>query len=113
MGIGNHMEHFAGLPVRDFDPEEGIADPTGVAYRIRESDFEAEDFFERLQAFLGDPRVGQVPALLIGVWSSEVDDDSSVLIDELVENRENLKALRSLFLGDIIYEECEISWISH
>src|SRR5262249_6135084 len=30
---------------------------------------------------------------------------------QLIEARERLPSLRALFVGDIVYEECEISWI--
>lgn len=115
MAIGDHVEEFAGLPVRDYDPTEGIADPAGSAYRISMSwgDTEAgETFLDRLSRFLDDPNAGRLRALVIGAWQG---DDSSLssepVVEALVAARDVLANLRGLFLGDITYEENEISWI--
>src|SRR4051812_18054890 len=63
MPVDEHAEEFVGLPVRDYDPEEGIADPAGSAYRLSFSWNDAEEmgsFGERLALFLEDPNAGQV-----------------------------------------------------
>jgi hypothetical protein len=38
-------------------------------------------------------------------------DDTERLVEGLVSTRKHLPALKALFLGDITWEECEISWI--
>jgi hypothetical protein len=40
-------------------------------------------------------------------------DSAEEVIEALVGGRDRMPNLRSLFVGDIIYEECEISWIQY
>jgi predicted DNA-binding WGR domain protein len=67
-------------------------------------------FSEKLAAFLADPGVSALPAVVIGCWSYE-GGDSSEVVEALVAARDKLPNLRALFLGDIPYEEQEFSWI--
>jgi hypothetical protein len=112
MTIAAHASEFAGLPVKDFDPEIGIVDPTGTIYRLS-VDYDAEEpFMVLLSRFFEDPKASQVPGLVIGAWQGDESDLSSEsIVEALVAARESLTSLRSLFLGDIISEENEISWI--
>jgi hypothetical protein len=112
MTIAAHASEFAGLPVKDFDPESGIVDPIGTIYRLS-VDFDAEEpFMVLLSRFFEDPNAGQVPGLVIGAWQGDESDLSSEsIVEALVAARESLTSLRALFLGDIVSEENEISWI--
>jgi hypothetical protein len=111
MAISDHLQRFAGKPVHDFNPAKGIADPT-VVYRVGQEGWGEEPLLPRLQAFLNDPRVGQVPALVIGCWSYEGESPAPV-VAALVAVADKLPNLRALFFGDITYEEQEISWINN
>ena len=112
MSVGSHAEEFAGLPVREFDVEAGIEDAAGVAYRLF-VDYDSETPFDEVLArFLEDPATDRVRALIIGSW--QADDagvGSEAIVEALVAGRDRLPALEALFLGDIISEENEISWI--
>jgi len=110
--IAAHATEFAGLPVRDFSRKRRIVDPTGTIYRLS-TDYDAEDpFTDLLSRFLEDPNAGRVPGLVIGAWQGDESDASSEpIVEALVAARETLGSLRALFLGDIISEENEISWI--
>jgi hypothetical protein len=111
MAIYEHLKHFAGLPVEEYDPAKGIAEPAKKVYRVAASGWDGESTIaERLEAFLADPRVGEVPALVIGAWSYEGRSSRGV-VTELVQASARLTGLRSLFLGEIVVEEQEISWI--
>src|SRR5262249_41421926 len=68
------------------------------------------EFADKLAAFLADPAVGALQALVIGCWSYEGGDSSSV-VEALVAARDKLPNLKALFLGDTISEDQEISWI--
>jgi hypothetical protein len=111
VGVSKHLERFAGRPVVDFDPAKGIADPTGTIYRLAMPGWGKDAISKPLTAFLNDPRAAQVPALVVGCWSYE-GGSSAEVVAALVKGRDKLPALRSLFLGDIVYEEQEISWIA-
>jgi hypothetical protein len=108
--INENLTELAGRPVVDFDLSTGIAKPRNVVYRVR-SEYGGPSFQELLTGFLEDPRVSEIPALVIGVFDFEASDDTRDIVRTLVANRERLVNLRTLFLGDITSEEQEISWI--
>jgi predicted DNA-binding WGR domain protein len=92
---------------------KGKSAPPPVAYRLRldYDDFEAKSqLTDVLATFLADPAAASADALVLGCWSFE-GDDSAALVEALVAARDQLPNLRALFLGDITYEEQEISWI--
>jgi hypothetical protein len=108
--IQENLERFAGKRVVDFDPEEGIAAPRDVVYRVR-TEYYGPEIRELLEQFLADPRAGEISALVIGLFASDVETDSQVVVRLLTFHRHRLANLRALFLGDITSEEQEISWI--
>jgi predicted DNA-binding WGR domain protein len=95
-------------------PKPAQAQKTSIVYRVGLS---TEEYFrtktkfpDKLAAFLADPAVSSVPALVIGCWSHE-GQNSTEVVEALVAARDNLPNLRALFLGDTPYGEQEISWI--
>ncbi|MGE3819260.1 MAG: STM4015 family protein [Isosphaeraceae bacterium] len=117
MSIDEHVEEFAGLPVRDHSPEEGLTDPGETAFRISVDYDQSEEgvtIASILERFLKDPRAKQVKALVIGPWDGIYDGGDGVegAVEPLIRAAETLNGLRALFLGDVTYEECEISWIN-
>ncbi|MCI0458118.1 MAG: STM4015 family protein [Gemmataceae bacterium] len=122
MGIGSHATTFGGKRVRAYDPDKGLKDAGRTCPRLAltldelEEAEGAEDgnlFTDRLAAFLAEPEVSKVTDLVIGNWEhfDEGESDSSFIVEALVAARAKLSNLKALFLGDIIQEECEISWI--
>lgn len=117
MAISKHEDQFAGLPVRDYRAGEAIEDPAGLAHRLS-VDYDAADSGETIAALLGrfleDPASRRVTALVIGEWESISDgsEDSSVILGPLAAASDRLPDLKAVFLGDITYEQCEISWIN-
>ena len=116
MSIYEYASEFAGKPVVEWTPTDAIADPAGTAYRLALSYDEAEageTFDKRFASFLAQPAASQVTAIVIGVWgdTSGPLGDSGPVVNALAAAREKLPALKALFIGDIISEEFEISWI--
>jgi hypothetical protein len=115
--IYEHITNFAGKPVTDWEAQSGIQDPEGVCYALRLSYEEAEEgrrWTDKFAAFLDDPSSNQISGIVIGDWgllSSAMDDTSAPVVEALVSARDRLPKLRAVFFGDIIGEECEISWI--
>jgi hypothetical protein len=103
MSIYDNETQFYGLPVVDFKPQLGIENPTTQVYRLAYEDI--------LDKFLNDPRVTDVPALIIGNWENAYETSPDYLLQQLIEQRDKLPKLKALFVGDITSEECEISWI--
>ncbi|WP_433789877.1 hypothetical protein [Actinoplanes sp. CA-252034] len=112
MGIYEHVEIFAGLPVVAADNEEvAVADPGAVAWRISMEEFEAppEEFQAAFEQLLQRTGPTGPTALIIGEWGSAYD--SSFPYQLLIDNVSRLSGLRALFVGELTGEECEISWI--
>lgn len=53
----------------------------------------------------------QLESLIIGDWGGAYENDSSDIVEALVRLKDSFPQLRSLFIGDMSYEECEVSWI--
>ncbi|GIE82148.1 hypothetical protein Aph02nite_80980 [Actinoplanes philippinensis] len=112
MGIYEHVEIFAGLPVVDAgDAEATVADPGAVAWRISMEEFEAppEEFEAAFEQLLQRTGPAGPTALVVGEWGSAYDSPFPYQL--LVDNVVRLSGLRALFVGDLTGEECEISWI--
>jgi hypothetical protein len=116
MTINEHATEFAGKPVIEWEPGTLHADPAFYAYRIsftyKESD-RGQSWEEKFNAFLAVPGSRGVEALVVGLWGdpSEGSLGSGATVAALATAADRLPSLRALFLGDIISEEFEISWI--
>ncbi|UII27446.1 STM4015 family protein [Fulvivirga maritima] len=109
--ISENASSFNNKPVVDF---EGTISPD-KAYRIR-IDYDSEVTFGSLiKQFCEDPNAQQVEEIILGNWFGDVSEpeESNFPVDALVENKDKLPNLKYIFLGDITYEECEISWIEN
>jgi hypothetical protein len=139
MGLYEFTSHFGGLPVADLrpstmdatsiepgtQPERNYSDSEvygvgpaeypadAIAWRIRIDPWEDEDVtFEGLfQYFLDSVDTTRVTALLCGCWDEELSEESPALA-MLVDNAAKFPNLRHLFLGDVVQEESEISWMT-
>jgi hypothetical protein len=113
--INEHATDFAGRPVEEWDPETGIEDPTGTIYRITLSYDEADEdqlWTDKLALFLDDPASSQVVGIVVGAWEEAHEGGGAqAVVEALVAARDRLPNLQAIFLGDMTYEECEISWI--
>jgi hypothetical protein len=120
MTIGSHLEEFHDLPVRVFpssvkDPKGAahLPAPESVAWRVGVASYESDEAWEEAFArFLASVDTTKVRALVVGAWSDAYDSGPEPVIEALVAAKDRLPALRGLFLGDIVMEECEISWIN-
>lgn len=109
---GRHITRFSNCQVTEFSPEIGITDTVGTAYALLRTEYDdAEDLTDKLARLLQDPQAGKLEALLFGRWLEAYENTSSQLIDALVAAKDRLTSLKAIFIGDIPYMECEISWI--
>jgi hypothetical protein len=115
--INAYTTNFAGKAVKDWEAQSGIQDLETVCYALRLSYEEAEEgqqWTDKFAAFLDDPSSSLVSEIVIGDWgllNAAMDDTSAFVVEALVAARDRLPNLRAIFFGDIIGEECEISWI--
>lgn len=90
---------------------EALAQPGTAAWRLRvvaDSDETFEDHFTR---FISSVDTTQVTALIIGCWGESYEIAGDMPRDLLTAHADRFPALRSLFFGEFIVEEAEISWI--
>jgi hypothetical protein len=110
--VSEHVQTFLNKPVQDYLPPTTI-DPEKFVYRLRvDYDDEGVTISDLLEAFVRDPQAAQVKELIIGQFNLESSESSFEVIDKMVALKEHFKGLKALFIGDITYEECEISWIN-
>ncbi|MGP4023695.1 STM4015 family protein [Actinomadura sp. 3N407] len=116
MGVHQHLDEYAGLPVFRFNEETGPDDErprAGEAAWYVGTCFEAEPFTDVFARFLQTVDTTEITALVIGYWGASYEDNVADPVALLTEAAASFPKLRSLFFGDITGEESEISWIEH
>ncbi|MGW2425276.1 STM4015 family protein [Streptomyces sp. NPDC001709] len=115
MTIGDHLQSFHGLPVYPFPgpgAKQDLPEPEGFAWRITADVYDAEEEWTAAFArFLDVVDTSRVRAVIVGAWGEAYESDSAPVIEALLAARDRLPALRAVFLGDMVMEESEISWI--
>ncbi|GGY37129.1 STM4015 family protein [Streptomyces omiyaensis] len=117
MPIGVHLEEFHGLPVFDFPDagsRAGLPDAAAVAWRLSSPtyrDAEDEEWHALFARFLATVDTRRVRALVVGGWEDAYDTSSAAIVTALIGANDRLTALEAVFLGDMTFEDCEISWI--
>lgn len=104
---------FTGKAVLDWEPGDPIPDPTTTIPRISATDVwgNGREGNELFQQFLADPASRTVTGLIFGLQKETTEHYSDEIVQALVEHREHFPHLKALFLGDMMMEESEISWI--
>lgn len=109
--INEHATEFAGKPVKDWSPGDA-ADPQ-FTYRLMVDYEDATLWMDKLAAFLDTPGVEQATGLIVGNWGEVASGDNSAeIVEALTVARDRLPNLTALFMGDILGEESELSWIN-
>jgi hypothetical protein len=112
--ISDNLTTLNGKSVRDFDAQTGIGNLESTVYRLR-VDYDAYEDGKNIPDMIGDftkdVNAGQVEELIIGAFDFE-GGNTSEIAQALVDAAPKLPKLKSLFIGDITYEEYEISWIN-
>lgn len=106
MTINEHVSTFAGLPVREWPGDGGLAEGP-AAWRLAPGEEAGPEDFARLLAELATHT--SVEALVVGDWGEPYENPAP--IDAIVAAAPRMPDLRALFLGEMTFEECEISWI--
>ena len=111
--IDENLQTFAGKPVKDFELTATELHPADEAYRLRVGwDMSNGAFDELFDRLLAIPGADRIEALVIGDWGNAAEGGSSrSVVEKLVEVKDRLPGLKALFIGDLVGEESEISWI--
>lgn len=113
--ISEHVTDWLGFPVKLFNSElseETVEDYANTIYRLA-LDWDSEvDFPTLFSRFISNPASRQTPAIIIGQFhQDDPTGGSAEVVQLLVSAPAQLPNLRGIFLGDLISEENEISWI--
>jgi len=110
MTISAHTKTFFGKAVEDYSG----GDPVGGANAVHRLKLDYEDsrsLLELLDEYLSKVDLGQLEALVIGSWGEPHDNGPDDALNRLAELAPQLPNFKALFVGDMTFEECEISWI--
>lgn len=106
---------FNDKKVVNISDEVNRVDLSAISPMLRvdpESDKTFADYFKH---FLAHQDTTTLDTLVIGFWADDYDlSDTGYLsrmLDTLIQHKEQLSVLKSLFIGNIEQEESEISWI--
>jgi hypothetical protein len=112
--ISENLSSLNGKSVKDYDVKTGIQNPDTVIYRLRvdyDSSNSGQNIPDMLKQFCSDRNASKVEELIIGAFDFD-GGDTKQIVDVLAESSSRLPQLKVLFIGDITYEENEISWIN-
>ncbi|MFJ8936777.1 STM4015 family protein [Streptomyces sp. NPDC102365] len=120
MTIGDHLTEFHGLPAFNFPGVDeptpdasSLPSPESVAWHIAVNAYDSDEQWEAaFGRFMAAVDTERVRAIVVGAWSDVYESAPEEVIKTLVAARDRLPALRGLFVGDIVMEEAEISWIT-
>lgn len=116
MGFYDLISDFEGIAVENFERDKTPGNLADKGWRIT-IDWEAyEDgvkFSEELARLLALPGASDIEAFVVGCWEGGAEGgDCEEVIEALVSARDQLPNLKHLFIGEILQEECEASWIN-
>jgi hypothetical protein len=110
MTIEDNLTEFAGLPVQDFAP--GVDVTPDRAWRVRVDYDPEEPWLNVFEQFVGTSGAANIRAFVVGSWGDVgTGEDSAAIVEAIVAARDRLASVKALFVGDIVREESEISWI--
>lgn len=72
---------------------------------------EGKKMQDMLEELANGPAGKELTSLIIGDWGGAYENDSSEIVETLVRLNGQFPGLRKLFIGDMDFEECEVSWI--
>ncbi|MCM1213068.1 MAG: STM4015 family protein [Lachnospiraceae bacterium] len=60
---------------------------------------------------LADPEFPELEELIIGGWGGEYEADCQPILNAIADDPDKFSHITKLFVGDMDYEVCEVSWI--
>ncbi|MBT2291011.1 STM4015 family protein [Paenibacillus albidus] len=86
---------------------------TEVKLSIGYDEFEAgQRIGSEIEKLSSSPESAALSSLIIGDWGQAYENSAEEVVAALVKHSASFPALRKLFIGEMDYEECEISWIT-
>lgn len=114
MAFHENLDSFAGKKIKDFESGQSLENPAEVMPRVSwdwDSEHEVTDL---LGEIFRDPQCEQLTGLVVGHFSEEsYEEPPSAILNTLIQAAPRLPNLTTFFLGDMSYEQNEVSWIYH
>src|SRR5450830_471272 len=111
MTISDSTTTFANKKVVQYDPDLPYDPSPDIVYRLSLEYDDENKMDELIASFLGKADKPALTALIIGMWGDPYESGADEVMAALIARAAELPKLRALFIGDMTYEECEISWI--
>lgn len=110
--FGENLNEFGGKQVVEFEHGGSLPDPTSSIPRIRWEYDSEHQLVDLLREVLNDPNSEQLTGLVIGAFGEDMyEEPPTEVLELLVQSASRLPNLTTFFLGDMTYEENEVSWI--
>ncbi|MFC0042170.1 STM4015 family protein [Actinomadura rayongensis] len=114
MTISRHITEYAGLPIAEFTSRSTPDVPAaGHAWRVRAEGYKEGAFAKLWARFLDTVDTAEVTALVVGYWGPSERGNANYPVSLVADAADRFPNLRSLFFGEIVLEESEVSWIEH
>lgn len=111
MTISDSTTNFHNKKVVQYDPQIAVDPSPDVVYRLSLGYDDKRPMPDLIASFLDTADKSTLEALIIGMWGDPYEAGADAVIAALAHHAPELPSLRALFIGDMTYEECEISWI--
>lgn len=79
-----------------------------VSYDDYEDGIRMEKLIKDLAA---KPEAGSLESLVVGDWGQAYENSPQEFMSTLIQSASSFPSLKKLFIGDMGFEECEVSWI--
>ena len=99
---------FVGKPIKEF--KTSFDAESAVKVYVDSYDPE-EPITARLDNLANLPGADQIDTLVIGSWEEVYDNKADFIVEKLIQLKNKFKSIKHLFVGDMTYEDSEISWI--
>ncbi len=110
--IEDYTKQWQGIPVVPYNSEKALECPYRI-YRLAYTwDNEEWGGFEvQFAKYLQDPACGESVGLSLGLNNDVAESFYADSVKRLLENKEKFSKLRWLFLGEMLMEDSEMTWI--
>ncbi len=83
------------------------------SYSYEEVTDEGKSASTMIEDIMKDAAFSSLEEIVIGCWGEVWDDQdgAQTLVNDIVANKDKFSHIKSLFIGDMDYEDCEVSWI--
>ena len=111
MTISESTTLFHQKKVVQYDPDIALQSGQDIVYRLSLEYDDERKMPDLIAGFLEKTDKNALEALIIGMWGDPYESGADEVMAALIAQAPQLPNLRALFIGDMTYEECEISWI--